>query len=107
MRILYILPGSGGSFYCQNCLRDMALADALRQRGHTVISMPLYLPATAQAAAPDAVPVFYGAVSLYCVTALPYCAVCRVRGSRPWMRGRKLCPRRVFQNRHRRRGSKT
>ncbi len=65
MRILYILPGSGGSFYCQNCLRDMALADALRQRGHTVISMPLYLPATAQAAAPDAVPVFYGAVSLY------------------------------------------
>lgn len=65
MRILSILPGSGGSFYCQNCLRDMALAEALRSRGHDVTLMPLYLPATAQAAAPDAVPVFYGAVSLY------------------------------------------
>lgn len=65
MRILSILPGSGGSFYCQNCLRDMALAEALRRRGHDVTLMPLYLPATAQAAAPDAVPVFYGAVSLY------------------------------------------
>ena len=65
MRVLYILPGSGGSFYCQNCLRDMAMADALRQRGHDVTLMPLYLPATAQAAAPDAVPVFYGAVTLY------------------------------------------
>ncbi|MFA6633199.1 MAG: glycosyl transferase, partial [Kiritimatiellia bacterium] len=65
MRILSILPGSGGAFYCQNCLRDMALAEALRRRGHDVTLMPLYLPATAQAAAPDAVPVFYGAVSLY------------------------------------------
>ena len=57
MRILYILPGSGGSFYCQNCLRDMALADALRQRGRTVISMPL-IAGDGEAAAPDAVPVF-------------------------------------------------
>lgn len=65
MRILAILPGSGGSFYCQNCLRDMALADALRQRGHDVTLMPLYLPATAQAPAPEDVPVFYGAVTLY------------------------------------------
>jgi glycosyltransferase involved in cell wall biosynthesis len=65
MRILSILPGSGGAFYCQNCLRDMALAEALRRRGHDVTLMPLYLPATAQAAAPDAAPVFYGAVSLY------------------------------------------
>lgn len=32
MRILSILPGSGGSFYCQNCLRDTALAEALRAR---------------------------------------------------------------------------
>lgn len=65
MRMLSILPGSGGSFYCQNCLRDMALAEALRRRGHSVTVMPLYLPATAQASAPDAAPVFYGAVSLY------------------------------------------
>jgi len=65
MRILAILPGSGGSFYCQNCLRDMAVAAALRQRGHAVTLMPLYLPATASMPAPEDVPVFYGAVTLY------------------------------------------
>ncbi len=65
MRVLYILPGSGGSFYCQNCLRDMALADALRRRGQEVTLMPLYLPATAWMPAPSEVPVFYGAVTLY------------------------------------------
>ena len=65
MRILAILPGSGGSFYCQNCLRDTALAEALRQRGHDVTLLPLYLPATAHTPAPDEVPVFYGAVTLY------------------------------------------
>jgi glycosyltransferase involved in cell wall biosynthesis len=64
MRILSILPGSGGSFYCQNCLRDIALAEALRRRGHAVTLMPLYLPATAQTQAPEEVPVFYGAVTL-------------------------------------------
>lgn len=65
MRILYIQPGSGGSFYCQNCLRDMALAAALRRRGHDTVMMPLYLPATADADAPSRAPLFYGAVSLY------------------------------------------
>jgi glycosyltransferase involved in cell wall biosynthesis len=65
MNILYVQPGSGGSFYCQNCLRDTALADALRARGHRVTLLPLYLPATAFASAPEDVPVFYGAVSLY------------------------------------------
>jgi glycosyltransferase involved in cell wall biosynthesis len=65
MKVLYILPGSGGSFYCQNCLRDMALADALRTRGHSVTLMPLYLPATALTPEPTDVPVFYGAVTLY------------------------------------------
>ena len=65
MKVLTVLPGSGGSFYCQNCLRDMALADALRQRGHAVTLMPLYLPATASMPQPSDVPVFYGAVSLY------------------------------------------
>ncbi len=65
MRVLVILPGSGGSFYCQNCLRDRAMADALRQRGHEVTVMPLYLPSTAWRPEPSEVPVFYGAVTLY------------------------------------------
>lgn len=65
MRVLAVLPGSGGSFYCQNCLRDMAMADALRQRGHEVTLMPLYLPVAAGMTEPSEVPVFYGAVTLY------------------------------------------
>ena len=65
MNILFILPGSGGTFYCQNCLRDTASASALRRRGHAVTTMPLYLPATEQAPHPDDAPVFYGAVTLY------------------------------------------
>jgi len=80
MRILSILPGSGGSFYCQNCLRDTALAEALRQRGHAVTLMPLYLPATASMPAPDEVPVFYGAVTLY----LRHCFALLRRLPRAW-----------------------
>jgi glycosyltransferase involved in cell wall biosynthesis len=65
MKVLYVISGSGGSFYCQNCLRDTALADALRARGHAVTLLPLYLPASALAPRPTDAPVFYGAVSLY------------------------------------------
>ena len=65
MHILYIQPGSGGSFYCQNCLRDLSVCDALRKAGHEVTMLPLYLPATADAAAPEDIPVFYSAVTLY------------------------------------------
>ncbi|MDD2600522.1 MAG: glycosyltransferase family 4 protein [Kiritimatiellae bacterium] len=65
MHILFIQPGSGGGFYCQNCLRDISICDALRQAGHEVTMLPLYLPATADATAPDDTPVFYSAVTLY------------------------------------------
>ena len=65
MRLLAMLPGSGGSFYCQNCLRDLAAIETLRQRGHTVTLMPLYLPATTLMRHPTEIPVFYGAVTLY------------------------------------------
>ena len=42
MKILFIIPGSGDSFYCGNCFRDNLLANALRKAGHEVIIMPLY-----------------------------------------------------------------
>lgn len=44
MRIAYITAGSGGSFYCENCLRDVALVKALRDQGHDAFTIPLYLP---------------------------------------------------------------
>jgi hypothetical protein len=31
MRIVQITPGSGDNFYCENCLRDVALVRAMRQ----------------------------------------------------------------------------
>jgi hypothetical protein len=44
MNIIHIIPGSGGSFYCGNCLRDSKLFDAIRAEGHDAIKVPMYLP---------------------------------------------------------------
>ncbi len=65
MKIAQIIPGSGGSFYCGNCLRDSKYLKALRDLGHEVIKVPLYLPIFDDAHDLNEVPVFYGAVSLY------------------------------------------
>lgn len=63
MRIAHIVPGSGGTFYCQNCLRDLALAQAQRAAGHETLIVPLYLPLSEQPA--QIAPVFFGAVNVY------------------------------------------
>lgn len=65
MKIAHIIPGSGGSFYCGNCLRDSKYIKALKDLGHQVIKVPLYLPIFDDAHDLDEVPVFYGAVNLY------------------------------------------
>jgi glycosyltransferase involved in cell wall biosynthesis len=65
MRIVQIIPGTGGTFYCQNCLRDLALVRTLRQQGHDVVVVPLYLPIDLHDASPQSKPDFYSAVSLY------------------------------------------
>ena len=44
MKVVHIVPGSGGTFYCQNCVRDTSLVKALRRLGHDVLMVPLYLP---------------------------------------------------------------
>lgn len=66
MKIVNIVPGFGGTFYCGNCLRDSAYVNSLRQLGHDAITLPMYLPLTmnGQSTAED-VPVFYGAVNIY------------------------------------------
>jgi len=43
MRLLYLTAGTG-SFYCGTCLRDAALVQGLRARGHDAMLAPLYLP---------------------------------------------------------------
>ena len=44
MKIVHIIPGSGGTFYCQNCMRDNELIKALKDNGHDVHMVPMYLP---------------------------------------------------------------
>lgn len=65
MKIAHIIPGSGGSFYCGNCLRDSKYVTALKELGHQVIKVPMYLPLFDDASDLNEVPVFYGAVNLY------------------------------------------
>jgi glycosyltransferase involved in cell wall biosynthesis len=65
MNIIQIIPGSGGSFYCGNCLRDSKYVIALREQGHQVIKIPMYLPIFSDEHDIGEIPVFYGAVSIY------------------------------------------
>ncbi|MBN1782045.1 glycosyltransferase family 4 protein [bacterium] len=66
MRIIQIIPGTGGQFYCENCVRDTALVRGLREMGHDVLMVPLYLPLSIDE--PDLAgesPIFFGAVNVY------------------------------------------
>jgi hypothetical protein len=66
MRIAYITPGSGKRFYCENCIRDAALINAMRDLGHDAVGIPMYLPLQA---APEGrarrPPVFFGGINVY------------------------------------------
>lgn len=66
MKIVNIVPGFGGTFYCGNCLRDSAYVNSLRELGHDAITLPMYLPLTIDGKKTNGnVPVFYGAVNIY------------------------------------------
>jgi glycosyltransferase involved in cell wall biosynthesis len=65
LKIIHIIPGSGGSFYCGNCLRDSKFFEALRRDGHDVVKVPMYLPIFSDEHDLNDIPVFYGAVSIY------------------------------------------
>jgi glycosyltransferase involved in cell wall biosynthesis len=65
MNIIQIIPGSGGSFYCGNCLRDSKFVDSLKKNGHNVVKVPMYLPLFSDEHDINEIPVFYGAISIY------------------------------------------
>jgi len=66
MKVVNIVPGFGGTFYCGNCLRDSAYVKSLKASGHEAITLPLYLPLTSKDFTPESdIPVFYGAVNIY------------------------------------------
>ena len=65
MTIVQITPGAGG-MYCGNCLRDNALVAALRQQGHAVLMVPLYLPMTLDEEDQSAgTPIFFSGINVY------------------------------------------
>lgn len=74
MKIVYLITGSGGSFYCGNCYRDMLYLKAIRKvPGISASAIPLYLP-------PDKTNiesgldknVFFGAISMYIREKVPF-----------------------------------
>jgi glycosyltransferase involved in cell wall biosynthesis len=74
MKIVYLITGSGGSFYCGNCYRDMIYLRAMRKvPGITASAIPLYLP-------PDGTNietgldknVFFGAISMFLREKVPF-----------------------------------
>jgi len=67
MKIVYLITGSGGSFYCGNCYRDMLYIRAIRKvPGITAKAIPLYLPpykSNIEEGFDNQV--FFGAISMY------------------------------------------
>lgn len=72
MKIIHIIPGSGGTFYCQNCLRDAALVQALRRQGTDAVIVPMYLPLFTDGLPAEAPPpVFFGGVNVWLQQQVP------------------------------------
>jgi glycosyltransferase involved in cell wall biosynthesis len=65
MKIIQITPGTG-NFICGNCVRENALAHALRRLGHDVLMVPLYLPmVTDEPNASEGTPLFLGGINVF------------------------------------------
>jgi len=74
MKIVYLITGSGGSFYCGNCYRDMIYLRAIRKvPGTKATAIPLYLPpddSTVDSGLDKNV--FFGAISMYLREKVPF-----------------------------------
>ncbi|MDB4408544.1 glycosyltransferase family 4 protein [Akkermansiaceae bacterium] len=67
MKITIITAGTG-SYYCGACMRDNALAKALRAAGHNALIVPMYLPLQLdeeKSEADEETPVFFGGINVY------------------------------------------
>lgn len=59
-------PGVADAFYCENCIRDHALARALITHGHDVLMVPVYLPLHAETGGEfQRAPIFFGGIGAY------------------------------------------
>jgi glycosyltransferase involved in cell wall biosynthesis len=64
VRVVFLAAGAGG-MYCGSCLRDAALARAMRELGHDFILVPLYTPLRLDEETPREERVFFGGVDVY------------------------------------------
>ena len=71
MRLLYLTAGAA-DMYCGSCLRDNALAAALKARGHDVVLMPVYTPTRTDEANVSESRVFFGGISVYLQQHVPF-----------------------------------
>jgi glycosyltransferase involved in cell wall biosynthesis len=60
-----ILAAGAGGMYCGSCMRDNALAGALKRMGHSVTLIPLYTPLRSEQPLEAEPEVFYGGVNVY------------------------------------------
>lgn len=74
MKIVYLITGSGGSFYCGNCYRDMIYLRAIRKvPGTKASAIPLYLPPEVSETENGLEQnVFFGAISMYMREKIPF-----------------------------------
>lgn len=74
MKIVYLITGSGGSFYCGNCYRDMIYLKAIRKvAGMHASAIPLYLPPDDNTSSSEIdQTVFFGAISMYLRGKVPF-----------------------------------
>lgn len=64
MKIVFVITSSGDAYYCGNCFRDNLMAQAMKQAGHEVVIMPVYLPLRQKTFQADT-PLFFPATTYY------------------------------------------
>jgi glycosyltransferase involved in cell wall biosynthesis len=60
-----IITAGTGSYHCGTCMRDNALGRGLRERGHHVELVPLYLPMQLDEEEAGSCPIFMGGISAF------------------------------------------
>jgi glycosyltransferase involved in cell wall biosynthesis len=64
VNIVLLTPGAGG-MYCGACMRDNALASALRKLGHDALLLPLYTPLTTDEPDNSYDRIFFGGINVF------------------------------------------
>jgi glycosyltransferase involved in cell wall biosynthesis len=71
LRLLHITAGAAG-MYCGTCMRDNALAFALKARGHDVTLVPFYTPTLTDEENVSQDKIFFGGISVYLEQHVPF-----------------------------------